>query len=508
MLFRKYKHQNKKNTLKGIGIWILAISITLSSTFGFLTIALSAFAEESETLYSENFDSVSAGSLTAAGWNIGDNIVIENKKAVLNNNSYQSAYLSNKSGSSSWTDYTYSADVTLTDTGLPTTSNLAVAAIVAAVDSTKKGFEFGLCYNKPTSEYYVRLYDRINKKQIDKKTVSFNLNEKQSLKIEIKNKKTMTCFLNGVNVISYNSTTDIVGTIGFLTSANVSSFDNILVVKTEQEPEIPEVISYFEDFSSITNDGLFEAGWNNGKTVTLNDGKMILDNAVTNNYMSGIEKNYKWKNYTYSADVTLTSTELASTNNLAVAAIVYGANTSNKGYEFGLCYNKPTNEYYVRLYDRVNKKSLGQSPFDFKLDEAVNLKIVFYENKMKCYVNSYKAFTCSFTNDIEGTIGVITNGNVAYFDNINVVSSTATSDEDLISFYEPFTSNSSTVKSRGWDKELTLKDQTAVLNSTVSNSYLTGNADAKNWKNYYSWTLPQQSLIVLLRQSQYLHYYQ
>ncbi len=171
--------------------------------------------------------------------------------------------------------------------------------------------------------------------------------------------------------------------------------------------------------------------WGNNSAARIEDGEFVLKGQGIGSYLNGIDAAAEWRNYSYKADVTLTDTIDRNDVDGGVATICAAVNGDKKGYELALWYKKAAGTYHVRLYDRINAKSLKEVPYDFSMGQAYELKMEVSGNNIKCYVAGELLIDYNVPNvtELSGTIGINALGHECRFDNLEVSELTPVSDD-------------------------------------------------------------------------------
>lgn len=317
-----------------------------------------------------------------------------------------------------WSDYSYQADVTLVDTS--SGKNPDVAAIVSGANSDRQGYEFGLCHT--TDKFYVRLYDRVNKKQLATCDVDASYDTSYSMKITVFGSN-IKCYFENKLVIDIDVENPVVGKIGAVTANTTMLLDSVIVTKATA-PEIAQSPKFSDSFDGAS----LNSDWGLNKNATVSNGVLNLDSGYVYYTDNTAEANL-WKNYTVEADVSLDSYP-DNTNNAVVAIIAADLARTNGGYEFGLIYNT-ANGFGLRLLDRANTSDNTFVPFTFALGEKVHLKIELNGSKLICSANGKNYFVRETGSNLRGYFGIRSFTAVGTADNL-VVTDTKTLSEKVI----------------------------------------------------------------------------
>ena len=447
--------------------------------------------------------------LTAAGWTNINQFNLSDGEMLLANKNNKYTYIS---GTRDWSNYTVEADVIVTDESLHKTANGRFAGIMLAApaDSTDAaaGYEFMICHNINDSGQYCSIKDRTG---AGKHSSNINhevaYNKIYKLKAELSG-NIIRCYIDNELVLTYEAkgVEILKGTIGLHNSGNTVKFDNIIVRENVQkdsgeteEPdnsqEMWEEGMLFQENFTVNNANLAEHGWDSGKTVNLLDEKAVLNSSVSTMYVTGYEGAAEWSDYTYEAEVFMTE-DILNKAQKAMVAIIAGANSDNLGYEFGILYDKVTEETFYQLYDRITGKNLtGTKKYDFSVKETITLKIVLKDNIIRCYIDDELVVTKTIENvsTIVGTIGIRANGYNGIFDNIYVYPTKEDTESGLLAdtrnqdvwFSDNFKSTNTMMIERGWDTEYEIIDGKLVLSgSATATTFVTGIENVADWGNY------------------------
>ncbi len=379
-------------------------------------------------------------------WKVASNgtVEVENGQMVISNVNH----LKN-SDYYNWANYSYEADVTLTDSYIdPSKTGTAIAAMVVGItqaNTFNDGYEFGLCYNPSTNTSYVRLFKRTTPTAtpVNNIAVDYKLNDTAKLKVEIRD-SVIYCYYNSDLVIKYDTGSAVTGSIGMRATVYKSLFDNIKVSE--------------------------------GKVLFASNTNYEITNIAQ--YITDVSASQ----YTAEVDIKIDS----FTSGKIVSLALGGSSSSDRGYEFSI-FSTADN---FRVYKRTTKNgSSATTPInnvktDYTVGNYAHLKVMVDGLKVYTFMDDKLIATFTAPTDLNGSVILYsTNSSAVIYKNLVI---TKGIDEDFI-FADAFTS---TVDTNVWTKstDVTASGKTAsnVQNVSIpSGNYLyTKSADTLEWSNY------------------------
>ncbi len=196
-----------------------------------------------------------------------------------------------------------------------------------------------------------------------------------------------------------------------------SEFVNQLPVATSST--LPDGVYFFEDFRNRLKQA---DGWNKDASVS---GQRYAGAGVV---LTGFSNVSTLKDYAVEAEISVNMIG-ASNVNLNVAAILGRYITNDKGegggFEVGLATETKTGHNYVRVYDRLGKKTVAQFEcLPLEVNKAYKLTAVFSGKNLLVFIDG----VCIGKTTVEnraGTVGINRGGYTAYFDNFTVRKATS-----------------------------------------------------------------------------------
>ncbi len=326
-------------------------------------------------------------------------------------------------------DYAIDAEISV-DTGGRSPNSLSVTSIVgryATVGEKTGGYEIGYAVNRDTGEAYIRVFDRVENKNlgtfknvtlVSGTTYKFTaVFEGASLKV----------YLDDV-LVGEVTVQDRAGTVGLRSGGYYSTYDNLVVrtlpASSGGEPFTPPAGTvFYEDFNDRlkTSDGWSADTAVSGGKLTGNSNHINLTGHTTISAMH---------DYAIDAEISV-DTNRNSFNTLSVTAITGRYATVGEetgGYEIGYAVSRDTGEAYVRVYDRIASKQLGTFKNVLLIPgKTYKFTALFYGTALRIYIDD-KPLGEVAVEDRAGTVGLRNAGYYATFDNFVV---RTPSDEEL-----------------------------------------------------------------------------
>lgn len=174
--------------------------------------------------FSEYFSGENA--LTDRGWSSDLPAIIDGQLQITNEVS--PFYLNGKPVYTELTDYTFEADMVMTNEATATFAT-NMACLVARSTGATSGYEFGICIQSNGKEY-VRLYDRKAKAVLAQENVDLEQNRTYHMAMTVEGNR-ITCYLDGEKVLDVTSDSNPAGSIGFRINGYTTLCSNIVVKK-------------------------------------------------------------------------------------------------------------------------------------------------------------------------------------------------------------------------------------------------------------------------------------
>lgn len=375
-----------KRSAKKVLSLLLATVLVLSSVF-----CITATTERDTVLLSEDFQDLASlnegdalpatkyAAASSATWRFATNeawssttsykVHKKSTDAELMGNGQCIVY--NDSAAYAWKNYTLEFKFTIAkidDTAptLATPTNRVYYGMTFGIEdpTAPKGLEFAIAYQPSSGNFGYRVYDRVAKAMVitatDLAAGKFAFGTEASIKIVVDG-KSFELYLNGEKLGETQTLTrDIVGTIATYMSDNQVNtyYDDIKVTgeKPEEGPAFETIVD--EDFSANTK----PANWYATSIVTFTDGKavMISPNAsTTGRIVYNAAEAATWGTYNVDADIQIgADSEVAalsfdsSGDAYFRVAVATNSLTDVAGIEIGIIYNKNSDSWFWRVYDR------------------------------------------------------------------------------------------------------------------------------------------------------------
>ena len=179
--------------------------------------------------------------MTERGWNMDG--TIKNGKLVLTHKN-PTAFLTQISGSSGWTDYTAKADITVVESDEISSVNNSVSALIVRSTSGSTGYEFGVSIMASDDKGGFRLYNRTTQETLaSTKDVVAERGKTYQLTTVVEGNRIL-CFVDGKLVFDVTDTknSNPSGYVGLRTVGYSGAYDNIIVRKVT-DVDRKEIIS-------------------------------------------------------------------------------------------------------------------------------------------------------------------------------------------------------------------------------------------------------------------------
>ncbi len=345
-------------------------------------------------------------------------------------------------------DYAVEAEITV-NMFPETTNQVSVAAILGRYTTSGDnggGFEVGLATETKTGNMYIRVYDRLGKKVVcNFDTISFEANRTYTF-TAVFSGTTLAVFVDG----TYAGKTTVknrAGGVGMARTGYTAAFDEFKVRKAtsaelaaiKNPPKtntssalpvgLPEGVLFYEDFEDTLKT---VDGWASGEQVT--DGMYKGKNIVLTRH-SAISA---MKDYAVEAEIMMD--HYSNTTTKTNVAAILGRYTTKKGedgkavsggFEVGIVLdtikegNTTTPTPYLRVYDRLGKKSLATiKNAPIYVGQMHKITAVFSGTQLGIFVDG--EFVGKVTvEERAGTVGVAHNGYEVMYDEFTVRKATA-----------------------------------------------------------------------------------
>ena len=434
------------------------------------------------------------------------------------------AYLSEKEGASSWTDYSVEADITFTEA----VSGKAIAGVALRSDASGwyGGYIMKISYADKMAYLYSGKADGSN--GLVSLTTSaletVELNQSYHLKLTAIGDN-LVGYIDGNKVLEYTASAENMtgksakkndaGYPGVLVNNGVVTVDDFSVRAEKAEaseptpdpnpnPEPEPIVPTPIDPDALFGDGFdgtsLNSEWKASGNAQVSDGIMSgKEGKSFYAYLSEKEGASEWQDYSAEADIMITT---ADADGKAVAGIALRSveNSWYGGYIVKLSYADQKVYLYSAKADGTNSLvTLASAPMKIELNTVYHLRLSAIGNRLTGYVDgvsmvTYEANEKNMTeksakkND-KGYPGVLVNNGTVQIDNFVVYKQEDTTGANNVNvndywFYENFESEEMPV-SKGWHtNSVQMYDGGALLTTGQWNLYLTGIEDAMEWTDY------------------------
>ncbi len=376
-----------------------------------------------------------------------------NKDASVSGGKYKGGgvVLTDFSAVTSRSDYAVEADITM-NMFPETTNQLSVAAILGRYvtsGDTGGGYEVGLAVVNKTGEMYIRVYDRLKKKDVCTFT-TINLEGNRTYTFTaVFSGKTLAVFVDG----AYAGQTTVenrAGGVGMARSGYNATYDEFRVrkatsaeltaiknppqttVNTSSAEGLPEGVLFYEDFE---DDLKTTDGWNANNKVS--NGMYSGAAGISLTRHTAISA---MKDYAIEAEVMVNPYSECKVST-SVASIIgrittkKGADDKNVSGGFEVAFTVPTSinaqgekvpgQPYIRVYDRISGKVVSTfKNVSLYLGQFHKITLVFSGTQLAVFVDDTYVGKVT-VEDRSGTVGLSQGGYTAMFDEFTVRKATA-----------------------------------------------------------------------------------
>ncbi len=357
-----------------------------------------------QVIFTEDFSATTTQ--VSRGWSI--NRPVDTEKQAAYHNATQ--YLTKITESANWTDYAVEADVCIDEsTGYST--GMSASGIVGRYSGDGTGYELSVLVPTPngSSSPNLRLYDRKAGKQLSQSIIQHTPGATYRLRLEMRG-DTIKGFLNGVELISAQSTSCAQGTAGIKGNCYKTYYDNFTV------STLTEYTTHYADHFKTAN----------------TQGNLVYRGSADQFATTWL--------HAFEANPVVQTDLLLPTVPQKGKAGVLGRYASLGGFVQG-GYDFAQQKWFISTCEGLDfiPQTVYTATAPLSANTAYTLKLHIEDITAKLYVNGAQVLECYVNQCGYGRVGLFVENATADFDNVAVtLPSGATVTQDVVSwnFYE------------------------------------------------------------------------